>query len=191
MPRRIGLDFDGVISNCASTLSAAALDVFGLSVAATHFLFQESMVLNAMLHGNYEALKDEVYLSKEWTERTPLIAGAKEGIGALLAANHHLVIVTNRSQNVSEIVTHDLKLKLGFEPPEIRFVGRKICKRDAVEELQLDAFVDDSLEKLLSLRGLPCMRDLICFTGRKVPPGIAALNDWLTLVEFLNKENQP
>ena len=187
MIREVGLDYDDVIANSSDTLSAAALDIYGFSVAANHFRYQESEVLDAMLRGKYEDLKDEVYLSVYWTEQTPLILGAKEGIAALLAANHHLVIVTNRSPDVSGIVTNDLRMKLGFEPPEIRFVGRKVCKRTAVEELKLDAFVDDSVKKLITLRGLPCIRNLICFTDRKMPPDITAINNWPKLVEFLNK----
>jgi uncharacterized HAD superfamily protein len=185
---KIGLDFDGVISDSTEVKLSLAKELFGV-VLQPHQWRKDIVVGQSLLTPEqYNHIQELVYGSDEHGYKMTPIAGASESIRALLRGGHHLTIVTSRVLHKLEIAeawarTHDIDIA-------IPFIGAGKNKSKAPYLEGFDIFVDDSLEKLLNI--VDVVKHSFLFdqpynSGLVTPPNISRAHGWPDLMEKIQR----
>jgi uncharacterized HAD superfamily protein len=178
---KIGLDFDGVISDCAELKSRVAKERYGIEVRPGDFS-REYVIDNGLLtHDEYRALQKLIYhdpsIGMTIREVSGAIAGIKE-----LAQGHDVRIITSRDNEAVDIASAWLREREIFIP--IISVGYGLEKIPARE---CDLFVDDDLEKLVPLLGHTPKIYLFGweYNREHKHPDIVRLDDWAELLRAI------
>tara|TARA_Y100000310_G_scaffold208118_1_gene208648 strand:+ start:9488 stop:10051 length:564 start_codon:yes stop_codon:yes gene_type:complete len=145
---KIGLDFDGVITNLGTLKSKVAEKLFGVNVPENKFDKEYVIKNNILTDHQYSLLQDFAYIEKEALSFMHPVRGAIVNIKKLLDDGHTLKIVTGRSgkmlTNAKEwLDTNNLSL-------EIVGVGFKGSKEKELKGF--DVFVDDYLFQLYQIK---------------------------------------
>lgn len=147
---KIGLDFDGVISDCGKLKSDVTKELYGLDIPPEKFK-KEIVIGEGYLTSNqYRDLQNIIYKTREFGFLMKPVAGVLESIPYLLALEHTLLIVTSRGEIELEIAkewSFNQGLTLDFIG-----VGYGVSKANACKGL--DIYIDDDFEKLEPLVGI-------------------------------------
>ncbi|MDP2654995.1 MAG: hypothetical protein Q8P17_00295 [bacterium] len=140
---KIGLDFDGVISDCGKLKVNGAKRLYGIDIP--HAKFKKEIVIGEkhLTAGQYRELQKTIYGTREFGLSMDPVDGMLQYLPLLVSEDHDIRIVTSRGEMEMEIAKEwsiGLGLKLNFTS-----VGNK-SKAQAVHGL--DLYVDDDLDKL-------------------------------------------
>ena len=141
---KIGLDFDGVISDCGRLKSDGARQLYGVEVPSERFK-KELVVGNGILSlEQYRNLQKQIYDNRDIGLTMLPVEGVLEFVPKLQQEGYDLIVVTSREESGSEIAREWMKLQ-GLNLYLVG-VGGSISKVDACRGL--DLYIDDDLDKL-------------------------------------------
>jgi len=187
----IGLDFDGVVMDTQRLKVFAAMSMYGLSIPGSHL---ESSYIKAnptslISLEEYHALQEEIYVRNTFKTEVRFVDQAERAINTLLSNGHVLHIITSRDERAGLEQVKTLLSTVGLDIPA-HGIGYNNSIRDKCQELGLNVFVDDDLEKLISLMG--AVPHLYLFNTAStqltnLPPGIQVVSFWSELLSKIEK----
>lgn len=147
---RIGLDFDGVISDCGQLKSDTAKVLYNLNIPPE--IFKKEIVIDSgyLTAKQYYDLQKTIYGKPEVGFLMKPVAGMLESIPQLLAWGHTLLVVTSRGEVELEIAK-EWSIRHGLELDFVG-VGYGVSKITACKGLSV--YIDDDLDKLEPLVGI-------------------------------------
>jgi len=146
---KIGLDFDGVLSDCGKLKSYAANKLYGLYIPPEKFKKEIVIGGGHLTAEQYHNLQKMIYGTREMGLLMEPVGGMFEAISQLLAWGHTILIVTSRGQAELEIAK-EWSVKQGLA---LDFIGGcSVSKATAC--VGLDVYIDDDLDKLEPLVGI-------------------------------------
>lgn len=148
---RIGLDFDGVITDCGDLKSIAAMGLYGVKIPPEDFK-KEIVVGRGLLDAEqYRELQRVIYETPEWGLRMKMVEGVQYHLNHLDREGHKLVVVTSRGGAALD-VAKEWSRRQNIDH-YLDFVGTG--GQSKVEYLRgFDLYVDDDLDKLEPLVGI-------------------------------------
>ncbi len=147
---KIGLDFDGVISDCGKLKSDAAKKIYGLDIPPEKFKKEIVIGEGHLTAEQYRNLQKIIYGTREVGFLMEPVVGMLESVPQLLALGHKFLIVTSRGEVELEIAK-EWSVKKGLALDFIG-VGYGVSKASACAGLNV--YIDDDLEKLEPLVGI-------------------------------------
>jgi uncharacterized HAD superfamily protein len=145
----IGLDFDGVISNCGKLKYDCAKKLYNLEIPARQFT-REGVVGGGLLSmEQYREFQRNIYNTEIGFLMEPVI-GMLEYLPKLIAEGHKVAVISWRDGDGLKIAREWLLLR-GLT---LDFFGVGYGNSKAKAVSGSDVFVDDSLDKLKSLIGI-------------------------------------
>lgn len=145
---KIGVDFDGVCSDCGQLKSDAALELYGLVIPPEKFKKELVVGGGILTLEQYHSLQKTIYGTREYGLRMQMVANARARMNRLRARGHTISCVTSRSGPELVIAEEWAGLKgLGLS---FTGVGYGISKAAACQGL--DVYIDDDLDKLEPLQ---------------------------------------
>lgn len=143
---RIGLDYDGVITDSRAQKHDLALARYGVEVPTPVFKWAHAVHGGLLTPDQYRDVQHIVHTDREANQGSPLLDGLREYLPRIMA-RHCTAIVTARDGDALRWARY----RLEREGLNIRSVGvgHGRSKRDATRGL--DVFVDDDLDKLADL----------------------------------------
>lgn len=188
---RIGLDFDGVISDCGKLKSEGARKIYGVEIPPEKFKTEIVVGEKLLTSEQYKSLQKQIYGTRELGLLMQPVDGVKEYCKRLLMENHELKIITSRGQLESEIAKEWME-KIGLNLPLVA-IGGGISKAEACKGI--DVYIDDDLDKLEPLINVVPYRFLFSQGYNlhvEVNPIIATrINSWQHFYEEISKLNAP
>ena len=146
---RIGLDFDGVISDCGILKSEGAKKLYGIDIPPERFKKELVIDTGILTAKQYRYLQKQIYSTREIGLTMLPVKGVLEFVPLLQQEGHKLRIVTSRGKPESEIAREWMELR-GLD---VSLVGVGTgSKADACQDLEV--YIDDDLDKLESLVGV-------------------------------------
>ena len=178
---KIGLDFDGVISDCGRLKSDGAKRLYGTDIPPEKFKTEIVVGQGLLTLEQYRTLQKQIYETREVGLLMQEVKGAVDYTQRLISDGHDLGIVTSREELGSEIAKEFMQ-KAGLNLPLIG-VGGGVSKADACKGM--DIYVDDDLDKLEPLVGVVPQRFLFSWGYNQhieVPLSIAKrVDSWKSL----------
>lgn len=184
---KIGLDFDGVIANCALLKSIAGQRIFGIEIPPDRFTKAIVIGQGHLSVDQYAELQIAVYHTEGYAKLLEPIPNAIETIRQLLAQNYSIQVITSRGDK-AVIFARAWLVSKGLSI-DVVSIGNSENKLPAATSAGIDVFVDDDHEKLLPLIG--AVSKLYWFTqndqgGVGVHGSIRQIGSW----DMLYKEIQ-
>jgi len=182
---RIGLDFDGVISDCCRLKSYGAKKLYGVEIPPKKFKRELIIGEGILTSEQYTNLQKQIYDTREIGLTMLPVNGALKYIPKLQQGGHDLSIITSRPD--IEIPREWLHLKKLDLP--ITSVPRGSTKAEACKGLEV--YVDDDLDKLEPLIDVVPNRFLFSWGYNKhieLNPKIATrVKSWPDLYQKIKK----
>ncbi len=141
---KIGLDFDGVISDCGKLKSDAARKLYGLDIPADKFKKEIVIGEGHLTADEYRSLQKIIYGTREVGFLMEPVAGALHFVSQLLDLGHAITIVTSREETELEIAK-EWSVAQGLS---LNFIGVGYGVSKANACTGLDIYIDDDLDKL-------------------------------------------
>ncbi|MFA5763970.1 MAG: hypothetical protein WC915_04100 [archaeon] len=146
---KIGLDFDGVISDCGELKSRGAKMLFGVDIPSCKFKKEIIVGEGLLTIDQYRELQKTIYGTREIGLLMKPIPGALEYISRLIEDGREVSVKTSRGGVELEIAKEWSALR-GLS---LDFVGVS-GESKAEVAVGLDVYFDDDLEKLKQLVGI-------------------------------------
>ncbi len=147
---KIGLDFDGVISNCGKLKFDGAKKLYDVEIPSRHFT-REAVVAKGLLSSEeYRELQRNIYLTKEVGFLMEPVEGMLLYLPKLIADGHKILVVSSRNGVGLEIAREWTLLR----NLTLEFVGVGYQNSKAQAVAGSDIYVDDDLDKLEPLVGI-------------------------------------
>jgi len=146
----IGLDFDGVVSDCGRLKSDGAKILYGVDIPPERFKTELVVGAGILTIEHYRNLQKQVYENPKIGFKMLPVDGIFEFIPRLQQDGHNLSVITSRNEVSCKIAEEWMKINglclmlLG--------VGGGVSKADACSGL--DVYIDDDLDKLEPLVGI-------------------------------------
>ena len=147
---KIGLDFDGVISNCGKLKSDGAKRLYGVDIPPAKFKKEIVVGEGYLSLEQYRDLQKIIYETREIGFQMEAVNGVIHYLPKLIADGHIIRILTSRDAMSTEIAK-EWSTRQGFQLDFIS-VGYGNTKVEAATGL--DVYVDDDLDKILPLVGI-------------------------------------
>ncbi len=176
----IGLDFDGVIADCAEIKQRAISEIYGIEIPIKD-IRKHLMGNYGVTPEMYKHIKDIIY-GTEYGLNMKEIPGSKDGI-KVLKEKHDLKIVTSREGYAFELMLRWLE---NHNYPKIDAISTGYGNR---KEVKLDILIDDDLDKF----GNHGTKILFvhpyneCDVGEAEKQGILIVRSWENLLGEINK----
>lgn len=143
----IGLDFDGVISDCGRLKAEAAKRMYGIAIHPDNFKTELVVGKGILTLEQYRALQKRIYETVDFAQHMLPVDGVFEYMPRLQEEGHCLSVITSRGEQGCAIARrwmekHNLSLSL-------KGVGSGVPKTEACRGLEV--YVDDDLDKLQPL----------------------------------------
>lgn len=146
----IGLDFDGVISDCGQLKSESAKKIYGIDIPPARFK-KELIIHDGLLNEQqYRNLQKIIYTTRDTGLAIKPVDGVLLYLPKIIAEGHQIKIVTSRDKEALEIAKEWAKIH-GIE---LEFIGVGYGKSKRAAASGLDVFIDDNLDKLIPLAGV-------------------------------------
>jgi len=147
---KIGLDFDGVISDCGKLKFYGAKKLYNLEISSRQFN-KEAVVSQGLLSfEEYRELQRNIYNTKEIGFLMEPVADMLFYLPKLIAEGHRILVVSSRDGGAIEIAREWALLK-GLT---LDFFGVGYGNSKAKAVVGSDVYVDDDLDKLKPLIGI-------------------------------------
>lgn len=187
---KIGLDFDGVISDCGRLKSYGAKHLYGVDISPEKFKKEMVVDKGILTLEQYRNVQKQIYGTREIGLTMLPVEGVLEFAPKLQLEGYNLKIITSRGENESKIAREWMNLR-GLELPLIG-IGGGISKTDACNGL--DIYIDDDLDKLEPLIGIVPHRFLFSWGYNlhiEVPKSVAKrINSWKHFYEEISRLNK-
>jgi len=144
---RIGLDFDGVISDCGKLKSDCAKKLYGVDIPPAKFKKEIVVGEKYLTAEQYRELQKVIYGTREMGFLMKPVDGVLYFLPRLVADGHAVLVVTSRGEVELEIAK-EWSTRQGLR---LNFVGVGYGNSKANAANGLDFYIDDDLEKLESL----------------------------------------
>ena len=169
---KIGLDFDGVISDCGKLKSEGARRIYRVEILPERFKTELVVGAGILTLEQYRHLQKQIYENPDIGFAMLPVDGVFEFIPKLRQDNHNLVIITSRNE-ASCVIAKEWMRRQNISL-ELISVGGGSSKSDACRGL--DVYIDDDLDKLEPLVGVVPNRYLFSWGYNKeieVPENVA------------------
>lgn len=180
---KIGLDFDGVISDCGRLKSDGAKQIYGVEIPPEKFKKELVVDTGILTLEQYRHLQKQIYGTREFGFLMEPVKGVLEFIPRLQRDGHKLKIVTSREEKELHIA-REWMTNYGLEIQLISS-GVRMSKADACKGL--DVYIDDDLDKLEPLVNIVPYRYLFSWGYNKhmeIPSEVAQrINSWNAFYE--------
>lgn len=143
----IGLDFDGVISDCGHLKSEAARRIFDVTISPDEFKTELVVGKGILTLEQYRHLQKRIYETSDFAMQMLPVDGALEYVPCLQNEGHTLRCITSRGEQGCDIARAWMKQR-GLTLPLVG-IGGGMPKTEACRGL--DVYVDDDLDKLQPL----------------------------------------
>lgn len=183
---KIGLDFDGVISDCGKLKSDGAKKIYGLDIPSAKFKKEIVIGEKYLTAEQYRELQKTIYGTKEIGLLMKPVDGVLHYLPRLLADGNMVLIVTSRGEVELEIAK-EWSTSQGLQ---LDFVGVGYGNSKAGAAAGLDLYVDDDLDKLEPLVGIVPHRFLFSWGyNAKVDTGSIAkrVTSWRELYSIIKE----
>ena len=147
---KIGLDFDGVISDCGRLKSDSAKKLYGVDIPPARFKKEIVVGEGHLTMEQYRHLQQIIYGTREVGLLMEPVDDVPRFLPRLIADGHVVLVVTSRSEVKLEIAK-EWSLRQGLQ---LDFIGVGYGNSKANAANGLDLFVDDDLDKLEPLIGI-------------------------------------
>ena len=147
---KIGLDFDGVISNCGKLKSDGAKKLYSVEIPSKKFTREEVVGKGFLSLEEYRELQRNIYHTKEVGFLMEPVEGMLCYLPKLLAEGHKILIVSSRN-GVGLEIAREWAL---FRNLTLEFVGVGYGNSKAQAVAASDVYVDDDFDKLEPLVGI-------------------------------------
>jgi len=147
---KIGLDFDGVISDCGKLKSDGAKKLYGVDIPPAKFKKEIVVGEKHLTAEQYRELQKIIYGTREAGFLMEPVDGVLQYLPRLVADGHTILIVTSRGELELEIAK-EWSTRQGLQ---LNFVGVGYGNSKAGATTGLDLYVDDDLDKLEPLIGI-------------------------------------
>jgi uncharacterized HAD superfamily protein len=188
MIKKIGLDFDGVISDCGALKTEGARRLYGLSIPSEKFKTEILLGEKLLTLEQYRNIQKQIYGTMEYGLLMQKVEGVSEYTKKLIDEGYNLNIVTSRGAKEAEVAREWMKIQ-GLNIP-LSAIGGDIKKTDACRGL--DVYIDDDLDKLEPLIGVVPYRFLFSWGyNSQVDSGSIAkrVNSWQDFYEEVKALN--
>src|SRR3989344_6545639 len=187
---KIGLDFDGVISDCGRLKSDGAKRLYGVEIPPEKFKTEIVVGQGFLTLEQYRSLQKQIYGTREIGLLMKEFDGVIDYTQRLISEGHDLTIITSRGIQESEIAREWMRMvKLNLP---LNGIGGGVKKTDACRGL--DVYIDDDLDKLEPLVGIVPNRFLFSWGYNQhieVPPTIAQrIQSWEHFYQEVSKLNE-
>ncbi|MBP7831499.1 MAG: hypothetical protein KA028_00565 [Candidatus Pacebacteria bacterium] len=156
---KIGLDFDGVIADCGKLKKLGAEQMFGVSIPEEKFKKEIVVGEGLLTLEQYRTLQKKIYGTRELGLQATAVPDAIDFIRKLQADGHDLFIITSRATDEELGIAKEWATINNLDIP---FYGCKESKLPTCQELGIEIFVDDDLDKLISVA--PAVKHLFLFS---------------------------
>ncbi|MFH0845831.1 MAG: hypothetical protein V1851_00285 [Patescibacteria group bacterium] len=146
--KKIGLDFDGVITNCAKLKIKNLRKIFG-HIVSSQELRKEILLRDYLSLEEYKSFQQKIYETREFGLNLELVEDAIKYIQKLISNNNHIVIITSRDKGLSIAKEWFSSLNLNID-----FISSGVGKSKADTARGLDVYIDDDYHKLKPLIGV-------------------------------------
>jgi uncharacterized HAD superfamily protein len=187
---RIGLDFDGVITDSCHMKQEYLKKNYGLELPA-HLIKREIMVGRGHLtNEQYDRINHDIAFSEEWAKQMTPLPGMLHYIPKLLDEGHDLCIITNRSQKARDLAESYLRSN-GISVP-VYGMGKGVSKAPACKGL--DVFIDDDLDKLEDLTDIVPNRYLMSWQfnehhdTKDIATRVHSWEEFYTLIQAIRRK---
>jgi len=147
---KIGLDFDGVISDCGKLKSDGAKRLYGVDIPPAKFKKEIVVGEKYLTAEQYHELQKIIYGTREIGFLMEPVGGVLHYLPRLIANGHAVLVVTSRGEVELEIAK-EWSVHQGLR---LDFVGVGYRNSKAGAATGLDLYVDDDLDKLKPLVGV-------------------------------------
>jgi len=147
---KIGLDFDGVISDCGKLKSDGARKLYGVDISPTKFKKEIVVGEKHLTMEQYRELQKIIYGTREVGFLMEPVAGVLRFLPQLVADGHTVLVVTSRDEVELEIAK-EWSLRQGLQ---LNYVGVGYGNSKSNAANGLDVYIDDDLDKLEPLVGV-------------------------------------
>ena len=153
---KIGLDFDGVISDCGKLKSDGAKKLYGVDIPPAKFKKEIVVGEKHLTMEQYRELQKIIYGTREIGFLMEPVDGVLHFLPRLVADGHTVLVVTSRGEVELEIAKEwSTRQRL-----QLNFAGVGYGNSKASAASGLDFYVDDDLDKLEQLVGIVSHRFL-------------------------------
>ncbi len=180
---KIGLDFDGVITDCGLLKSEGAKKLFGISIPAEKFKKEIVLGEGLLTIDQYRAIQKFIYNNLELGLKMKAVEGLFEGI-LQLKQKHDLQIITSRYGDSLMVAKAWLDRNKIYIP--ITGAGRGVSKSNSANGC--DIFIDDDLEKLTELQNVVPKLFLFSWpynSHELLPDYVEKVNGWSQFVKLV------
>lgn len=140
----IGLDFDGVLSDCGRLKSDGAKQLYGVDIQPQDFKKELVTGRGLLTLEQYRELQRRVYSEREIGLSMAPVDGVLDFLPRLLAQGHVVRVITSR-ESAALAVAQEWTRGKGLE---LDFVGVGYGKSKAAAAAGFDVYIDDDLAKL-------------------------------------------
>ncbi len=150
---RIGIDFDGVITDHGKIKALHAKRLFGIDVSPD--LFKREIIVGErrlLTDEQYSTLQEVVFWHPEIGMTMEAVPGALEHIARIHADGHFQAIVTSRMERSRDIARDWFGMRMECNL-DFYGVGPKASKLHVARQLCLDVMIEDDTDKLEPLIG--------------------------------------
>jgi len=146
----IGLDFDGVISDCGKLKFDGAKKLYNLEIPSRQFTKERVVGQGLLSLEDYRELQRNIYNTKEIAFLMEPVAGMLSYLPKLVADGHKVLVISSRNGEGLEIA-REWALLRGLA---LDFSGVGYGNSKAKAVIGSDVYVDDDLDKLELLIGI-------------------------------------
>ncbi|MEK6928547.1 MAG: hypothetical protein AABW65_01155 [Nanoarchaeota archaeon] len=185
---KIGLDFDGVITDCGKLKSLGAKRLYNLDIQPEIFKTELVVGSGILTHSQYRFLQNQIY-ETELGMQMEIVPGAREYIEQLKKDSNKLYIITSRGKEACDIAQSWMNQNNIILP--MHSVGGGISKKKACKGL--DVYIDDDYDKLEPLVGVVPNRFLFSWgynqyinTNEDIAKRVSSWKDFYEKIQGLN-----
>jgi hypothetical protein len=186
---KIGIDFDGVITNSGKLKSDAARMLYGIEFPGDEFKRKIIVEKHKLLPSDeYEKFQQKIFSRKKFNKMLPPVPGAPEYVSRLIAEGHEVLIVTTRIGKKADMAREWLKQQ-NMDVP-CAGIGRRNLKSSVLKDF--DMYIDDDSQELLLLK--PIVPHLFLFSWKynqneNIEDIGKRVSSWSELYEKISKMN--
>jgi len=147
---RVGIDFDGVVTDCGRLKSEGILQLYGITIAPDDIKTELVVGKGILTLEQYRHMQHSVYSTREIGLGMAPVTGALEYIQLLQREGYDITVITSRTELQASIAREWLEAR----NLELRMVAVGGGRSKAEACAGIDAYIDDDADKLEPLVGV-------------------------------------
>lgn len=147
---KIGLDFDGVITDCGQLKSDGAKKLYDIDIPSGRFKKKLVVGNNILTLQEYRRLQKIIYETREIGLFIKPVVGVLQYLPKLIEDGHSVIVITSRN-GIGLEIAKEWSLERGLI---LEFIGVGYGNDKVAAATGLDIYVDDDFDKLEPLVGI-------------------------------------